>query len=169
LGHDARHPVRHRGRWYCWDTHDRRQHGSSHRRRRRRPARIVLPAWLAAELRAWLADGGELWQRLPYKNPGKLLQIDLVAVGIPYRIDSPDGPLYLDMHSLRHFYCTEVGSQPGMDLRTLLTLTRHSTPDLALKRYGHQQEDKLLDAISRLPDLTKPAANGDQKKDKKGG
>lgn len=132
--------------------------------KRRRKAVVTIPAWLASELRTWFAEGGGLWQRLPRKSPGILLKKDLEAADVPFEIPGPDGPLFFDMHSLRHWYCTQVASQPGMDLRTLLTLTRHSTAELAIKRYAHQEQGKLIDAVGRLPNLSQTPPKEDTTK-----
>ena len=125
--------------------------------KRRKTATITLPDWLAEELRAWFESGGGCWSAFHHDKAGLTLQQDLAAIGIPYATPGPSGePLYFDMHALRHWYCTQVGLQPGMDLATLLRLTRHSTPELALKRYAHADQRRVDAAAARVPRPGRP-------------
>lgn len=135
-----------------------------------------LPAWLVAELREWFAGGGECWGNFPPTFPGRLLKADLAAAReawieaapdaaerkrrekspfLRYEMPSPNGPLFWDFHSLRVWYVTELASQPGMDLKTLMTLARHSTPQLSLGVYAKAREANLraaTDLLKRLDD-----------------
>lgn len=112
---------------------------------------IPLPPWLVADLTRWLGLGGGLWERFPDHHPGRLLRDDLEAAGVPYRLDTPDGPAYVDFHALRHFYVTSLVNQPGTDLRTLLELARLTDPDLLLRTYGHARKERLRKVVDQLP------------------
>jgi integrase len=117
----------------------------------RRTDVIQLPAWLVEELKAWFAAGGGCWPGFRAEHPGRVLRHDLAAAGVAYSVPGPHGrPLYFDMHALRHWYCSWAASLPDMDLRTLLSLTRHSTPQLALKTYAKPQQQRIRAAVSQM-------------------
>jgi len=78
-----------------------------------------------------------------------MLRGDLEVAGIPYAVEGPDGPLYVDFHSLRHSYLT-LGGRAGIDLRTLQELAGHSTPVLTA-RYSHRRLYDLAGAVEKLP------------------
>lgn len=119
--------------------------------KRRRVDAPRLPAWLVSELRAWLDAGGELWESWPKQFPGRVLKTDLKAAGVAWGKRGPDGNVrFLDFHGLRHWFCTQIGNQAGIDPKTLLTLTRHSDPKLALKVYGHGKEEGVRKAVEQL-------------------
>ncbi len=140
--------------------------------KRRKSDRHPLPAWLVEELRAWFAADGLLWDGFPESHPGRLLRADLdaaraawIAGGgnaasdfLKYEIAGPNGPLFWDMHALRVFYVTELANQPGMDLKTLMTLARHSTPQLSLNVYARAREDNLRAATDQLKPLDAPVS-----------
>src|SRR5262249_623905 len=92
-----------------------------------------------------------LWPAKWPKDPSgaEMMRMDLEAVGIPYVVDGPDGPLYADFHSLRHSYLT-LGGRAGIDLRTLQELAGHSTPTLTA-RYSHRRLHDLAGAVEKLP------------------
>lgn len=120
--------------------------------KRRRTDTQHVPGWLVAELRAWLDAGGELFAALPRgKASAKMLQRDLAGAGIPYKVEGPDGPLYFDFHALRHHYITHAASIPGIDIKTLLELTRHSTPELTLRVYAKARTERVRAAVEQIP------------------
>lgn len=140
---------------------DKRRKGDTH----------PLPDWLVAELRKWFAAGGETWQRFPATFPGRILKHDLrraraawidaaadkkeqrqrkASPFLAYRIDGKEGPTFLDFHSLRVFYISELAALPDMDLKTLMTLARHSTPQLSLAVYAKRREDNTRAATDQL-------------------
>lgn len=80
-----------------------------------------------------------------------MLRNDLLAAGIPYMVEGPDGPEYADFHSLRHSYLTLSG-RSGIDLRTLQELAGHSKPELTA-RYSHRRLYDLTEAVRKLPSL----------------
>lgn len=132
--------------------------------KRRKGDRHPLPPWLVEELRAWFAAGDQTWAGFPESRPGRLLRADLdaartawIAAGgdansdfLKYETVGPDGPLFWDMHALRVFYITSLAEQPGMDLKTLMTLARHSTPQLSLNVYARAREANLRAATDQL-------------------
>lgn len=140
--------------------------------KRRRADTQPLPPWLVEGLRGWFAQGGGCWERFPAQFPGRLLKADLHlarkewidASQNPNEVAArersnflsasqaaPDGTKFWDMHSLRVAYITELAHQPGMSLKTLMTLARHSTPQLSLSVYAKVREDELRAAVDRLP------------------
>lgn len=119
--------------------------------KRRREDRIALPSWLVAMLRAWQEASGGLWEGFPAHHPGKVLQLDLAAAGVPYRTTSAAGnPLFFDFHSLRHYFCTLASHVAGISPRTLLALTRHSTVELAMGVYGTAQAGEVAAAVQQI-------------------
>jgi integrase len=123
---------------------------------RRNKSRVLkvqpLPPDLTALLREYLRDrpaGQPVWPGQWADNAAEMLQADLKAVGIPYAIEGPDGPLFADFHALRHTYLT-MGGRAGIDLRTLQELAGHSTP-LLTARYSHRRLYDLAGAVEKLP------------------
>lgn len=122
---------------------------------KRRPVQ-PLPAWLVEELRVWFEGSGGLWSNFPARWPGRILTADLVGAGIEPRIEGPDGPLFFDFHSLRHGYITALAAQPGIDVRTLMELARHSDPKLTIDRYAKGSDERRRTAVEALPNPTPP-------------
>jgi integrase len=124
--------------------------------KRRRRVTLPLPPWLVAQLRAWFAAGGGCW---PFpRKAGSVLLRDLTAAGVAYTVPGPDGaPLFFDFHSLRVWYCTRLAEQPGIDVKTLMDLCRHSDPRLTLRVYAKGNADRRREAADRLP---QPQASG---------
>ena len=111
-----------------------------------------LPPDVADLLRGYLADkplGLPLWPGTWVVRAAEMLRLDLEAVGIPYAVPGPDGPLYADFHALRHTYLT-LGGRAGIDLRTLQELAGHSTSRLT-ERYSHRRLYDLHGAVDKLP------------------
>lgn len=107
---------------------------------------LQLPPWLTAELAAHRAAGGPLWPDLP-PCPALVLQDDLAAAGVPYR--TAEG--FFDFHALRVYYVTQLANQPDITPKTLLELTRLSTPALALAVYARAKQDAAKTAVDKLP------------------
>ncbi len=111
-----------------------------------------LPPDVADLLRGYLADkpaGVRVWPGTWHTRAADMLRLDLEAVGIPYAVDGPDGPLYADFHALRHTYLT-LGGRAGIDLRTLQELAGHSSSRLT-ERYSHRRLYDLQGAVEKLP------------------
>ncbi|MSQ96823.1 MAG: hypothetical protein EXR98_20030 [Gemmataceae bacterium] len=121
-----------------------------------------LPSDLAQLMREYLAGkpaGRPIWGG-PWASDHKaaaMLRGDLCAAGIPYVVESPDGLLFADFHSLRHSYLT-LGGRAGIDLRTLQELAGHSTPALTA-RYSHRRLYDLAGAVEKLPNFLPPVTS----------
>jgi integrase len=93
-----------------------------------------------------------------------MLRIDLDAVGIPYAVEGPDGPLYADFHALRHSFVALL-DKASVSLKQAMQLARHSDPKLTMARYGRATLHDLGGAVEKLPDLTaQPPDAGQAKK-----
>lgn len=115
-----------------------------------------LPQDLAEALAAHLAgrpSGKPVWGGTWARDHrgAEMLRADLAEAGIAYRVEGPDGPLFVDFHSLRHSYLT-LGGRSGIDLRTLQLLAGHSKPELTA-RYSHRRLVDLAGAVEKMPSL----------------
>lgn len=129
----------------------------------RRTARQPLPLDVAALLRTRVADLGgndRLWPGNWHERAAEMLAMDLERVGIPYAVDTPDGPLYADFHALRHTYVSLLEAA-GVSLRDAMQLARHTDPRLTLARYGRSRAEELARAVQGLPVLGQPATPGE--------
>jgi hypothetical protein len=128
---------------------------SGRRTKNKRHATQPLPPDVAAALRDYLngrpADA-PLWPRKAMREIVKALRHDLAAAGIPYVTDGPEGPLYADLHALRHSYVLLL-DQAGVSVKQAMTLARHSDPKLTMARYGRPHLGDLASAVNRLPSL----------------
>lgn len=127
---------------------------ASFSRKKKRSATQQLPAWLADELRAWLAKGGGLWTSWTRTgSPGLCLRADLEAAGVERTKPAADGvtPLHLDFHSLRGWYISRLADQPDISPKTLLELARHSDSNLTLRIYAKRSESGIGHAVDSLP------------------
>lgn len=120
----------------------------------KKPKVQPLPPDVAAELARFLADkpvGVPVWGGTwaTGKKAAEMLRGDLLAAGIPYVVESADGPLYADFHALRHTFLT-LGGRAEIDLRTLQELAGHSKPELTA-RYSHRRLHDLAGAVGKLP------------------
>jgi hypothetical protein len=79
-----------------------------------------------------------------------MLANDLKAVGIPYVVKGPDGPLFADFHSLRHSFITWL-ERSGATPKTAQELARDSDVRLTLDRYTHANLAGLGQAVDKLP------------------
>ena len=73
----------------------------------KKPVNQPLPSEVAAVLRDYLkgrTPEQRVWPGTWWEKAAEMLKGDLEAVGIPYVIDGPNGPLFADFHSLRHAY-----------------------------------------------------------------
>jgi integrase len=85
---------------------------------------------LAAVLAPWIATkaaGSPVFDPMPEKTRA-MLKYDLARAGITAA--DPAGRV-VDMHSLRHGFITML-AKAGIPLKTLMSLTRHSDPQLTL-------------------------------------
>jgi integrase len=75
-----------------------------------------LPADVAVVLRGHLNGkqaGARLWPGNWADDGAEMLRIDLEPAGVPYVIDGPDGPLYADLHALRHSFSSPCSTGAG--------------------------------------------------------
>src|SRR5262249_26893213 len=92
------------------------------------------------------------WPRKALKEVVTALRHDLAEAAIPYVVDGPEGPLYADLHALRHSYVLLL-DQAGVSVKQAMSLARHSDPKLTMARYGRPQLGDLASAVNRLPPL----------------
>jgi integrase len=130
----------------------------------RKPKVQPIPADVVAQLILFLRGKpkarpvwGGTWAR--DHRGAEMIRGDLVAAGIPYTVEGPDGPEHADFHSLRHSYLT-LGGRSGIDLRTLQELAGHSKPELTA-RYSHRRLYDLAGAVDKFPSLI-PAPTSNQ-------
>src|SRR5262249_36647702 len=91
-----------------------------------------LPADVAMALGAFLEakpTDQPLWPGTWHTRAAEMIRADLEAVGIPYTVDGPDGPLFADFHALRHSYVALL-DQSGASLKQAMQLARHGAPTL---------------------------------------
>ncbi|MDB5310263.1 MAG: hypothetical protein JWO38_4465 [Gemmataceae bacterium] len=111
-----------------------------------------LPPGVAIQLREYLAgrpDGQPVWPGTWSERPVSVLCRDLAAAGVPYRIDTIDGPRYADFHALRHSYLSALAAA-GVGVKELQDLARHSDPRLTLGIYTHARAESLGASVARL-------------------
>lgn len=152
------------------------------REKRRRRTLQPLPRWLCEAVRAWLAAGGGLWERFPADWPGRLLEADLgraregwiqaagddqaehkrreASTVCVYRVQTEDGPLFWDFHSLRHWYVSQVAAIDGISPSTMQALVRHADPKLTLRTYAKARQGDVRRAADsiRIPGAGKEEA-----------
>lgn len=122
----------------------------------RKGARQPIPPGVAEQLKPFIDgkhEGKPVWPSSKRGWHGKaagMIRRDLKAAGIPYRVDTPDGPRYADFHALRHSYLSALAAS-GINPRELQDLARHSTPMLTLGIYTHTRPEQLGAAVAKLP------------------
>ncbi|MFO0825905.1 MAG: recombinase family protein [Gemmataceae bacterium] len=117
-----------------------------------------IPADLVPMLRAFLdaiPAGTPCWAGTWSSRSADLIRDDAAEAGLTLDVDSRDGTLVLDFHSLRGTYATLLD---GLDvsLKTRQELMRHSDPRLTMNRYTRVQLHDLGAAIQKLPALANP-------------
>lgn len=116
-------------------------------------AQQPIPPGVANQLRAYLADrpsGARVWPGTWNQKAAKMLRVDLATAGVPYKLDTIDGPQYADFHSLRHSYVTALAAA-GVGPKELQVLSRHKDPRLTLGIYTHVQSAALGASVALLP------------------
>jgi integrase len=114
-----------------------------------------LPADALEVLRGYMDGkpaGNPLWPGTWAEDGAEMLRIDLEPAGVPYVIDGPDGPLYADLHALRHSFIAML-DQSGATLKQAMQLARHSDPKLTAARYGRARMNDLGAVLDRMPSL----------------
>lgn len=129
----------------------------------RRVVRQPLPASIVPLLRDYLRDrqsSSTVWPGTWPQDGAEMMKADLERAGIPYVVQGPDGPLYADMHSLRHYFCAQL-DRPGVTLKEAMELARHSDPRLTAKIYGRPQLERLSAAVNlACTNLARPGRQG---------
>lgn len=126
------------------------------RDKRRQPVRQPLPPDVVPLLAAYCEGkpvGERLWPGQWWKRAGELLRDDLIAAGIPHVTEGPDGPLWVDFHSLRHTFGALL-DRAGVTLKQAMQLMRHSDPRLTARRYGRASLEELGRAVEGLEIVT---------------
>ncbi len=125
-----------------------------------------VPKELIDKLLAYAESGEakELYRRFPVQskdrhkfpeNPllfvpihiARIFNRALKAAGIPK--NTKEGKL--DVHSTRTAYVTNV-YRSGADIKTILTLTRHTTPAVGLNHYAKDSDELLRDTVATIFD-----------------
>lgn len=101
----------------------------------------TIAPWLAAVVRAWLAEHGTLPPL--FDKMASWVGKDLKAAGI----DPKAGGTVVDFHSLRHTFITALVAS-GASVKTCQSLARHSTPSLTIGRYAHVERGDMLRALA---------------------
>ncbi len=117
-------------------------------------ATLPLRAEIIPELAALLAT--KMPQAPAFNMPGphdviRMLRADLMAAGIPYRLDEKHGKV-IDFHSLRHT-CGTFLAAAGVHPKVIQKIMRHSTITLTMNTYTHAFQSDEVAAIAKLPSL----------------
>ncbi len=92
-----------------------------------------------------------------YRRAAEMMRVDMKVAGIPFATN--DG--ICDFHSLRAVYVTEL-AEAGVDIKSLQTLARHSTPVLTMNTYAKSRSEALTAAVAKLPSRAASAAHAQQ-------
>jgi integrase len=115
----------------------------------RRSAVQPIPVDVVPMLAAYLARRAPdqpVWPGTWTQDASQMIRHDLEAAGIPYVVQTPDWPLYADMHALRHSFIAML-DKPGVTLKQAMQLARHSDPRLTMKIYGRAALADLAAAV----------------------
>jgi integrase len=121
----------------------------------RKRATQPMPPAVGAALREYVRGkplGEPVWPGSWHERAADMLRLDLEAVGVPYSVEGPDGPLFADFHALRHTYVSML-ARSGVTVKQAQKLARHSTPELTIGRYAHAELLELGEAVGRMPSL----------------
>ena len=112
----------------------------------RKPGLQPLPAWLMERLQEAASgkDADAPLLRVP-GNQTQTFDVDLKNSGIPKW--TPEGKL--DFHALRVAFVSFL-LESGLDVKAVMTLARHSTPDLTVNRYGRARRERLVEGAETV-------------------
>lgn len=122
----------------------------------KRHATVPIPPAVAVQLKRYLGPrpaDRPVWPAGKWgwpKNAAKVLQHDLAAAGVPYRLDGPHGPAYADFHALRTSFVSALAAA-GVGPKELQELARHSDPRITLGVYAKVRPEQLGKAAAMLP------------------
>ena len=124
-----------------------------------------LPAWFAAELKAWVGDrrSGPVWPYMPLDVAG-VWDRDREAARAAWVAAAPEGTAREEraksdflkretadgevvFHSHRHAYSTQVVM--NMDLKSAQRLTRHATTEILAEVYAHSRASTAAEGVER--------------------
>ncbi len=109
----------------------------------------VLKNWLLSKGQE-LSRGTDLWPGTWHLRAAKMLKNDLKAAGIPY--EDKAGRVF-DFHALRHQFISNL-AESGIHPKIAQQLARHSTITLTMDRYTHSQDQKILEALDKMPSIS---------------
>ncbi len=127
---------------------------SKHRRQDTLPIRESLAGQLRGVL-GGAGDGERIFNMPPSTNTARMFRADLADVGIPYR---DDAGRVADVHALRHTFVSNLVAG-GVHPKLAQALARHSTITLTMDRYTHTVLGEQAEALTALPDLSRPDPN----------
>jgi integrase len=127
----------------------------------RKASRLPIAPHLIEELNAWRAEshtGKDGHVVVVSDRILKMFNDDCLAAGIA-KVDAAGR--HVDLHCLRHtFGHLLVGM--GVDIKTVQTLMRHSTPSMTLGVYAHSDKGRLRDAVAALSALDEPVQDDER-------
>jgi integrase len=118
----------------------------------RKPGLQPLPAWLLERLQEAVKGKAPDAPLLPVPgNARERFCKDLELAGIP-RFKTGEG--IATFHGLRVSFATML-MEEGADIKTAMTLMRHSTPDLTVNRYAKPRREKLTEFAETIGAITR--------------
>ncbi|HZN68508.1 MAG TPA: tyrosine-type recombinase/integrase [Tepidisphaeraceae bacterium] len=128
-------------------------------------ARQPLPAWFAAELKAWLGDrkSGPVWPYIP-QDVADMFDRDRAAARAAWVAEAPEGKEReqreqsdflrrettdgeIVFHSHRHAYASNL--MQHLDLKTAQLLTRHATASILADTYAHSRLSRAAEGVEK--------------------
>jgi integrase len=114
--------------------------------------RQVLPGGVAEQFRSYLErkpSDGLLWPGTWRQQPVKMLRFDLKRAGVTYKVETADGPRFLDFHALRHTFVSLLAAAK-IGVKELQVLARHADPGMTLAVYTHVCDEQLAESVEKL-------------------
>ena len=119
-----------------------------------RSAVVPLRGDMPALLRRWRAESRP-GDAAAFKTPssynfGRMIRVDLEAAGIRYRNAADE---VADFYSLRHTFGTML-AEASVQVKELQELMRHASIQTTMRYYVHVADERKVEAIDKLPDLS---------------
>jgi len=126
----------------------------------RKPGLQPLPLWLMKRLQESVKGKApnEPLLAVPGNTTQRFYQ-DLEKAGIPRFIPGEGNTTF---HSLRATFATLL-IEEGADLKTAMTLMRHSTPDLTVNRYAKSRREKLVELTETVGEIARAGMEKESK------